>query len=79
MAAVFLNGDEIAQLTGKKRHTTQQRVLNAMGIAHKPRPDGTIVVLRSHVEKIFGGKAAEPMKKEPEPNWAALHGTRKKN
>lgn len=78
MAAVFLNDDELQQLTQKKRHCTQRKVLNAMGIAYKPRPDGTLVVLRSHVERIFGGKVSEPPKKEPEPNWAALHGTSKK-
>jgi hypothetical protein len=79
MAAVFLSDDEIAQLTQKKRRPTQRKVLNALGVSHKPRPDGTLVVLRSHVEKLLGGHIAAPAKKEPEPNWGALNGSRKKH
>jgi hypothetical protein len=78
MAAVFLSDEEIEQLTEKKRHSTQQKILNALGISHKVRPNGTLVVLRSHVEKLLGGSVAAPAKKEPEPNWDALNGTRKK-
>jgi hypothetical protein len=78
MAAVFLNDEEIEQLTEKKRHSTQRKILNALGVSHKVRPNGTLVVLRAHVEKLLGGHIAGPAKKEPEPNWGALDGTRKK-
>jgi hypothetical protein len=79
MAAVFLSDDEIAALTQKKRHSTQQKILNALGVSHKVRPNGTLVVLRSHVEKLLGGNVSAPAKKEPEPNWDALNGQRTKH
>lgn len=78
MAAVFLNEEEIELLTEKKRHSTQQKILNALGVTHKVRPNGSLVVLRSHVERVLGGHVPTPVKKEPEPNWDALNGTRAK-
>lgn len=69
---MFLGDEELASLTGKKRKSSQRVVLNSLGITHKVRPDGSIVVLRSHVEKVLGGQVELPKKKEPEPNWAAI-------
>ncbi len=41
-----------------------------MGIEHKRRPDGSIVVLRSHLEAVMGGPARQ--QDIPEPDWEAL-------
>lgn len=54
---MFLSDDEIENLTKRTRHPAQTRVLTFMGIEHKLRPDGSIAVLRAHVEKMFGGAA----------------------
>jgi hypothetical protein len=69
---MFLTRDELREMTGKQQYRSQAKVLNAMGITHKIRPDGTLLVLRSHVIEQLGGRAALK-KAEPEfvPNWDA--------
>ena len=60
-------------LTLKKRRSSQAQVLNGLGITHKVRPDGSLVVLRSRVEQQFGFRA--PSAKQEiayEPNRGAL-------
>jgi hypothetical protein len=70
---MFLTHDDIATLTGKQQHNAQRRVLNAMGIIHKLRPDGSIVVLERHLHSELGGTQATVSRtKETEPNWSAL-------
>ena len=49
---MFLNPDEIAQLTGKRRPKAQARALESMGIPCRIRPDGRPMVMRTHVEAI---------------------------
>lgn len=51
---MFLTDDEIEALTGRKRKPAQARVLTFLGVEHKMRPDGSLVVLRSQVEKVLG-------------------------
>lgn len=48
--SLCLNAEEVAELTGKQRCGAQARALTAMGIPFRTRPDGSIVVLRIHVE-----------------------------
>lgn len=36
--------EDLVKLTGKKRHSAQARVLKALGIEFRPRPDGSLVV-----------------------------------
>lgn len=70
---MFLTREEITEMTGKQQYRAQAKVLNTMGIIYKVRPDGTLLVLRSHVIDQLGGSAAEKMlEKRFEPNWAAL-------
>ncbi len=40
----ILSPDDLKQLTQKKQSTSQKEVLNFMGIDHRIRPDGTVVV-----------------------------------
>lgn len=56
MTGMFLTPREVAELVGCRRRDAQARALRGMGIEHKVRPDGTVVVLRSHVEKVLGGE-----------------------
>lgn len=69
---MFLTPEQIEELTDKKQHSAQLRVLRAMGIEHKPRPDGTIAVLTAHVEQQFGYKLTSDKLKEFEPDWSAV-------
>lgn len=72
---MFLTPEELVELTHAKRRDTQIRALRMMGIEYKLRPNGTPAVLRSHVEKVFGGIQTEKpatLSERWEPNWAAL-------
>lgn len=59
--SLILSRAEVSELTGKRRTDAQRRVLKAMGLFFRVRPDGSVVVLRSDVEN--GGatiQAREP-------------------
>lgn len=47
---MLLSPDELVALTGKIRPSWQAKELDHLGIPHKPRKDGTLIVLRIHVE-----------------------------
>ena len=52
---MFLSSKEIQELTGRKHRTAQVETLRGMGVEHRLRPDGSIVILRSHIERLFDG------------------------
>ena len=70
----FLTPEEIAQLTNRLRRNAQVRVLRFMGVEHRTRPDGSVAVMRAHVEKLFcGEQSALPAQgNNVEPNWSAI-------
>lgn len=74
MAEIFLTREEISQLTNRQRHDAQARALRFMGVEHRIRPDGSMAVMRAHVEKMFCGEqsAASTRIKIIEPNWSAM-------
>lgn len=69
---MILTDDELVALTGRKRKDAQIRVLRFMGIEHKIRPNGTVAVLRAHVERELGGGDRGTVNREIEPDWSAL-------
>ena len=74
MNTTFLSTDEIRELTDRIQRASQSKVLRAMGIEHKTRPDGSIVVLRSHMEDVLSGGARKSItKSEPEINWNGVN------
>lgn len=74
---MFLDSDEVRELTKRVQHAAQARTLRAMGIEHRPRPDGSLAVLRVHVEQQLGGAPTTARKKaSAEPNWGALDAAR---
>lgn len=68
---MFLTPDEVRELTGRLRRDAQAAALRHMGIEHKVRPDGSIAVLRAHVEREFGVDE-QTQTKDIEPDWNAL-------
>lgn len=50
---MVLAPDELVALTAKERRSAQRRVLEALGIPHKVRPDGSLVVLRVAVDRYY--------------------------
>lgn len=70
--SLFLDRDEIAVLTGRQRSGCQARILKTMGVEHRMRPDGRVLVLRKHVEQIFGAPTQRRAPVEVEPDWSAI-------
>ncbi|MQA38998.1 DUF4224 domain-containing protein [Rugamonas sp. FT29W] len=71
---MFLDADELREMTDRKTRVAQRRMLNALGIVYRIRADGGLLVLRAHVERELGGApAASARKKEFVPNWSAAN------
>lgn len=47
-----LTDSEIQQITNRQRRNAQAKMLAALGIRHKVRPDGSLLVFRAAVEKL---------------------------
>lgn len=58
--AICLSEEDIQALTNKRHHSAQMRELHRLGIPCKPRSDGSLIVLRIHVESEQERPAAEP-------------------
>ncbi len=69
---MFLTASELRELTGRIQKHAQAEALRHMGIEHKLRPDGSVAVLRAHVEQSLGLNEAVQNMKIIEPNWSAL-------
>lgn len=57
---MILSEEEIVVLTKKSRHAWQARELDFLGIPYKPRSDGSLLVLRIHVEATQDTPRREP-------------------
>ena len=69
----FLSDEEVQSLTDRKVRPAQARVLKAMGIEHRIRPDGSVAILRAHINKVFDGSPDATTKtKKAVPNWDAM-------
>lgn len=76
MSGTFLEPKEVRELTGRVHYASQAKVLRSMGIEHRARPDGSLALLRSHVEDVMGGGQSKPKKTEPEINWSGVNAAR---
>lgn len=67
---LFLQPDELSELTGKVRSSAQVVALRRMGIDHRVRPDGRVLVLRSQVD----GSASESRRvTKTEPRYDTIN------
>lgn len=70
--SLCLTPQEIQELTEKTHHSAQLRVLRALGIEARPRPDGTVLVDRAVYDEWSGrnkiGKTRKTQEKT-EPIW----------
>lgn len=73
--SMFLTGEELTLLTGKKQRTAQRVALNKMLIQHITRPDGMPLVSRSHLETRLDGKIQTSLEsnKDIKPDWGAMY------
>lgn len=60
MASMHLSEDELVELTHYKLAKKQAQALALMGFIFKLRPDGSVAVLRAHVEKEMGVSESIP-------------------
>lgn len=58
--SVCLTEEEIRDLTRKRQHGAQERELHGLGIPCRRRSDGSIIVLRVHVEVEQKRTGSEP-------------------
>lgn len=61
---MLLTETELQALTGRRRVDAQKRALEAMGLPYRVRHDGTLVVIRSHVER--DPRDSSPSVREPQ-------------
>lgn len=66
---MFLNAEQIRELTGKQRAPAQCRVMRELGIKHGVRPDGSIVVMETAVDSVLGPGAASKLARKKQPNF----------
>lgn len=72
--SMFLEPDELVTLTGRTQNRAQARALRTMGIEHRVRPNGTIVVLSEHVAVVLGAQTAVAARDAAiEPDWRAMN------
>lgn len=72
---MFLDDQEILALTNKSKRVAQRRTLERMGIEFILRPDGSIVILREHVQTLLQGKKPQPkLNREKTPDWSKFNG-----
>lgn len=70
---MFLTDEELYELTQRETSPAQVKQLRHMGIEHRVRADGSVAVLKSHIDKTFDGIADKPVKIEhAEPNWGGV-------
>lgn len=68
--STFLSVVEMIALTGYRHSSAQARALNRMGIEHKIRPDGKVVVLREHIkEMLCKNTSMSSTIRKTQPNW----------
>ena len=74
LTSMFLEPDELVTLTGRTQNRAQARALRMMGIEHRVRPNGTIVVLSEHVALVLGAQTAVAARGASiEPDWRAMN------
>ncbi len=63
---ICLSHDELKVLTKRSQHQAQANALNFMGINHKTRPDGSVMVLRCDITNN------KPSAKKSQPDFEAV-------
>jgi hypothetical protein len=68
---VAMTEEQLVEVTHKRRPSAQCRCLKSMGIDHRVRSDGTVLVHRAHYDRLLGGiaNAKLPPVKRFEINW----------
>ncbi|WP_052810901.1 DUF4224 domain-containing protein [Pandoraea vervacti] len=77
LSLMFLEPEEVVALTGRRMYSAQARALRMMGIEHRVRPNGTIVVLSEHVTLALGAQSVTAARAASvEPDWRSMNAKR---
>lgn len=69
--SIALTDAEIIEVTRKRRPSAQIRALRHLGIDHKRRADGSILVTRSHFDELHGAtNSSKMLPKRKELDWS---------
>ncbi len=63
--SMFLSKLELSEFTGAKQLEKQRKWLSDHGYLYDIKVDGTLIVLRSHIEKKLGGDVVRMRKSQP--------------
>lgn len=75
MMGLNLSYSELVELTHFKISKKQVEALRFMGIEHRVRPDGSVAVLRSHVDRVMGGvESKKESRAMASPCWENING-----
>jgi hypothetical protein len=55
--AIIVTPQDLKTYTGRERPSAQARVLSRLGIPHRRRPDGSLIVLRCHIDTAASARA----------------------
>lgn len=69
---MILSEAEIREITGRIQRGAQARALAGMGIESKARPDGSLVVLRAHAERVLGGVVLSAPARKTRPDFSMV-------
>ena len=64
---MILSPDTLRELTGKQKSPAQARVLDALGIPYRRRPDGSIVVFEADIHAPTQNRSTSPKLRLPAP------------
>jgi hypothetical protein len=64
--AITVTPQDLVTLTDRERPSAQARVLARLGIPHRRRPDGSLIVLRCHVDTVTAARAIVARTSEPQ-------------
>lgn len=71
--SLVLTDSELIELTRKRRPAAQVRALRYLGINHKQRADGSVLVARSHFEDLQKATSSSKMLvQRQEPDWSKI-------
>lgn len=75
MTTIFLNADEVRELTGRAKPADQHKWLKHAGWLHELNAAGRPIVLRSYAERRLSGLRTDTIVSgELMPNFDALRG-----
>ena len=69
--SIYLSDAELVEVTHLRQPHAQARALTRIGVPFKRRPDGTLLVGRTALERVLSGVQAQPQQSANGLNWSS--------